>query len=97
MTWSPEITLGNVLMVVTLIVAVASAFHGLKGQMAVIVASIDADRQRMNRLEIRHEQRMTKLEENDHRLTEIVQQLIGQQNERSRWDGPERRSTQRRQ
>lgn len=96
MNYSPEVSLGNIIMIVTLIVAVAGAFHGLKGQMGVIVASIDADRARMNRLEVRHEQRMTKLEENDHRLTEIVQQLIGQQAERARWDGPDRRQNTRR-
>lgn len=97
MNYSPDITLGNIIMVVTLIVAVAGAYHGLKGQIAVIVASIAADRERLNRLEQRHEQRMSKLEDNDQRLTQIVQQLMGQQVERDRWDGPERRKQMRRQ
>lgn len=97
MTYTPELSLGNILLVVTMIVAIAGGYHGIKGQIAVIVTSMAADRERFNRLERRHEERMTKLEDNDHRLTEIVQQLMGQQAERDRWEGPDRRQHTRRQ
>ena len=90
MNWNPEITLGNLLTSVAFIAAVLTAFHGLK-------AKLDLFSTLMERMEARHEQRLTKLETNERTLTGLVQQLIGQNEERVRWDGLDRRDHDRRQ
>jgi hypothetical protein len=91
-----EITLGNLLTVAAFLGAVVSAFYGLRGKLDVVAALMEQHNKRVEQMERRHEQRLTKLEENDHKLTEMVQQLIGQNDERVRWDGHERRARDRR-
>jgi hypothetical protein len=91
MNFNPEVTLGNLLTVSSCLILVVSAFNGLKGKLDVVAALMREHNSRVERMEMRHEQRLTKLEENDARLTTMVQQLIGQNEERLRWDGGERR------
>ena len=84
MSFSNEITAGNILTAVAFAVAVMTAFYGLKSK-------LDLFSTLMERMEARHEQRLTKLETNERTLTGLVQQLIGQNEERVRWDGLDRR------
>lgn len=84
MNFSGEITLGNVLTAVAFAAAVFAAFYGLKGKLDLFAAL-------MERMEARHDERLTKLETNERTLTGLVQQLIGQNEERVRWDGADRR------
>lgn len=92
MNFNPEVTLGNILTIATFVVAVVGAFYTLKGKSDVLIIIIQQYNERFARMETRHEQRLTKLEDNDQKLTQMVQQLIGQNEERRRWDGHERRN-----
>lgn len=76
---------------VAFVAAVFGAFYGLRGKLDVVATLMAQHNDRVERMERRHEERLTKLEDNDHRLTMMVQQLIGQNDERIRWDGHERR------
>lgn len=97
MNWSGEITLGHLLIVASTLVSVSGAFFSLKGRMEVFATLIDAHNRRVDRMEQVNESRLVRLEENDLRLTNIVQELIGQNNERVRWDGrTDRRDHERR-
>lgn len=91
MNFNPEITLGNILTIAAFVTAVAGAFYGLKSRMDVFQVMIQQYADNFAATERRHEQRLTKLEDNDARLTGIVQELIGQNAERIRWDGHDRR------
>jgi demethoxyubiquinone hydroxylase (CLK1/Coq7/Cat5 family) len=86
MNFSGEITAGNIMTAVAFAIAVMTAFHGLKSKLDLFAAL-------MERMEARHEQRLTKLETNERTLTGLVQQLIGQNEERVRWDGLDRRES----
>jgi len=86
MNYTPEITFGNILTIVAFVVAVIGAFYGLKGKMDVFVVMMQHNNDRIVRMENRPEQRLTKIEENDLRLTSIVQEIIGQNSIRERWD-----------
>lgn len=91
MTFTPEITTGNLLTVIAFVVSVIGMFYGLKGKAEVMFALFEEHNKRVERMETRHEQRLTQLEQNHRTLTDVVQQLIGQDTERRRWDGLERR------
>jgi hypothetical protein len=86
MNFSSEITIGNILTIVGFFVAVVAAFYGLRGKLDVFVVMMQNNNERVQRMEQRHESRLTKLEENDMRLTAIVQEIIGQNSIRERWD-----------
>lgn len=86
MNFNPEITFGNIVTIVTFAIAVASGFYGLRGKLDVFVVMMEHNNDRFQRMEQRHELRLTKLEDNDLRLTSIVQELIGQNSIRERWD-----------
>lgn len=92
MNFTPEITTGNLLTIAAFVFAVIGGFYGLRGRLDVVTALMAQHNSRVERMEQRHEQRLTKLEDNDYRLTVMVQQLIGKTDERSRWDGAERRN-----
>lgn len=96
MDFSPEITLGNILSIVAFSAAVLGAFYGLKSKLEVFSVIVQQYNERFARMELRHEQRLTKLEENNQQLTVMVQQLIGRSEEHIRWHGEERRERQRR-
>lgn len=87
MNFNPEITLGNLLIAASTLVSVAGAYFNLKGRMEVFATLIEAHNKRVDRMELAAEARLVRLENNDIRLTDIVQELIGQNNERIRWDG----------
>lgn len=98
MHFTPEVTLGNILIVVSMIVSVAGAFFSLKGRMDVFTVmfsavkeNLEAHNRRADRTEVRNEERFAKLEDTSAKLALIAQELIGQNNERIRWDGRDRR------
>jgi hypothetical protein len=92
MSFNGEITLGHILIVVSTLVSVSGAFFSLRGRMDVFATLIDAHNRRVDRMEQVNETRLLRLENNDIRLTDIVQELLGQNRERIRWDGMDRRS-----
>jgi hypothetical protein len=93
-----EITVGNLINVVTMIVIAIGAFHALKGELSVIKQVIQHQGDRVDRMERRHEERMTvgehrmaKLEENHNLLTRMMEHQRGQYEGISQYLGPERR------
>lgn len=96
MSFSPEITLGNILSIVAFTAAVFGAFYGMRSKMDVFQILVKQSNERFARMEARHEQRLTRLEDNTDRLTTLVQQIVGRCEERTRWDGHERRERARR-
>lgn len=94
MHFNGEVTLGNLLIMVSLAVTVMGAYYSLKGRMDVFSTmfesmkdTFETHNRRVDRLEMQNEARLMRLENNDIRITDIVQELIGQNNERARWDG----------
>ena len=96
MHFNPEITLGNVLTIAAFVTAVLGAFYGLKTKMEVFTVLIQQYSDRFAQMEVRHDQRLRKLEDNNEKITSLVQHLMGQNDERVRWDGNERRERSRR-
>ena len=91
MNFTGEVTLGNLLTMVAFIGGAIGAFYGLKSKLDVFATLIEQHNANVKSMEARHEQRLTRLEDNEKKLTQMVQQLIGQNEERVRWDGLERR------
>lgn len=91
MSFNPEITLGNLFTVIAGAGGFIGAYYALKARVDVFAALIEKHNERVERMENRHEQRLTMLENNYRILSEMVQQIRGQQEERSRWDGHDRR------
>ena len=96
MQFDPTITNGNILTAATMVVTVLGAYYSLKGELAIFRQLLQSHNDRVDRLERRHEERLTMLEQNERKLTTALERIIGQNEERVRWDGLERRETDRR-
>jgi hypothetical protein len=92
MNFNPEVTLGNIFTICAFTIGVLSAYYGLKARSDVFAKIIEHAIERMDRMERRHEERMTQGEENHRSLREIVDRMVGERDERRLWDGRERRS-----
>ena len=99
MNINSEITVGNIIMAVTIVVTAIGAYHALKGSVQTlshdVAHNLSAIREllrihneRVDRMEKRYEDRFSTVENTMSRLTSVVERLSG------RWDGYERRRDQ---
>lgn len=92
MTFNGEIQLGHLLIASSMVLSVIGAFYKIQSKLDIFQHLLESYNARTDRLEKRHEERLTLLEQNERRLTNVVERIVGQNEERIRWDGLERRA-----
>lgn len=96
MSFNGEVTFGHIIIALTTLVTILGAYHSLKGKLDIFHHLLQSHNDRVDRLERRHEERLGMLENNERKMATILERLIGQNEERIRWDGLERRGHDRR-
>jgi hypothetical protein len=85
--FNPEITLGNLITLGGLLLAALGGFYGIKSNLQLLQQRLGQYIDALVEHKIQIDRRVSKVEENDRRVTEIVARLLARMEERDRWDG----------